>query len=112
MSGVLSGGVQYEKCNDCISYVPIRKMYYEQPSEQHKFGRDLCERCALDEWEPGEKEDRKGENLKEMRRIAEQIAAENAGTHMHWTDLPSGGSQGKRIRDEDCTDLNCYARKG
>ena len=46
MSGVIIDGVQWERCNGCGEYVEINSMHYEQPTESHKYGRDLCVECS------------------------------------------------------------------
>lgn len=47
MSGVIDrNGVQWERCNNCLAFVKIQALGYEQPSEQYPHGRDLCPRCA------------------------------------------------------------------
>lgn len=47
MSGVIdNNGVQWEHCNECTNYVRIDLLMYEQPSADHKYGRDLCKTCS------------------------------------------------------------------
>ena len=43
MSGVVDkNGVQWERTNCCGHFVRIDLLKYEQPSEEHKYGRDIC----------------------------------------------------------------------
>lgn len=58
MSGVIdSNGVQWEHCGGCKGegtpnfsergkWVRIEDLMYEPPSEEYKYGRDLCSDCA------------------------------------------------------------------
>jgi len=47
MAGVIdSNGQQWEMCNNCGKFVKIEELRYEQPSENHDCGRDLCASCA------------------------------------------------------------------
>lgn len=47
MAGVIDAdGQQWERCNGCAEFVKIETLLYEQPSEEFKYGRDLCPTCA------------------------------------------------------------------
>lgn len=47
MSGVvMEDGTQFERCNGCAAWVDIDALRYERPSLLHKYGRDLCGKCA------------------------------------------------------------------
>ncbi len=47
MSGIIDEkGQQWEKCNECGKWVKIQYLHYEQPTPEHKYGRDLCKACA------------------------------------------------------------------
>lgn len=47
MSGVVdTDGKQYERCNGCGEFVDMDYLHYEQPTEEFKYGRDLCTKCA------------------------------------------------------------------
>jgi ribosomal protein L34E len=46
MCGVVDEqGQQWERCNECGKWVRIQNLCYEQPSENHPYGRDLCTKC-------------------------------------------------------------------
>jgi hypothetical protein len=46
MSGVIDrDGQQWEHCNECGKFVRIEYLKYEQPSAEHRNGRDLCPVC-------------------------------------------------------------------
>lgn len=48
MSGVIDdNGQQWEHCCSCGKFVKIQKLWYEKPSKQYQYGRDLCNACAL-----------------------------------------------------------------
>jgi hypothetical protein len=48
MSGVIDkDGTQWERCNGCTRYVNIDDLLYDPPSEEFKYGRDLCRVCYL-----------------------------------------------------------------
>lgn len=46
MSGVLIDGTQYERCNACGSWTPLRCLGYEYPTPAYPHGRDLCNACV------------------------------------------------------------------
>lgn len=47
MAGVIdSDGQQWERCNGCTEFVEIERLKYEPPSDEFKYGRDLCPDCA------------------------------------------------------------------
>jgi len=47
MSGVIDDdGTQWEHCNVCRKFVRIQDLEYEDPSPEHKYGLDLCPKCA------------------------------------------------------------------
>jgi hypothetical protein len=47
MSGVIDkNGQQWEHCNACGAWVKFQDLAYEPPSEEHKYGRDLCPKCV------------------------------------------------------------------
>lgn len=47
MSGVIDAdGTQWEHCVHCRAFININELLYESPSEQFKYGRDLCWKCA------------------------------------------------------------------
>jgi hypothetical protein len=56
MSGVIDeNGQQWEKCKNtkkngkyCGDFVLIDTLYYEEPTEEFPYGRDLCPACAKD----------------------------------------------------------------
>lgn len=53
MGGVIDeNGQQWEKCNSCLQFVAIQDLEYEQPSEEFKYGRDLCWGCFSGEKSP------------------------------------------------------------
>ena len=47
MSGVIDeDGTQWEHCSLCSKFVRIEELKYEEPSINHPYGLDLCNRCA------------------------------------------------------------------
>lgn len=47
MAGVIDErGVQWERCSCCAKWVRLDNLGYEQPTEQHEHGRDLCVQCV------------------------------------------------------------------
>lgn len=56
MSGVIDeDGNQWEKCKNtrkngkyCGTFVPIDDLFYDPPSKEFQYGRDLCPLCAKD----------------------------------------------------------------
>mgnify|MGYP000243387515 CR=1 FL=1 len=48
MSGVVDEkGQQWEHCNCCGKFVRFpQDLGYEEPSDEHKYGRDLCTKCT------------------------------------------------------------------
>lgn len=47
MAGVIDRqGIQWEHCNKCGQWESIGNLRYEKPSEQFRYGRDLCRKCA------------------------------------------------------------------
>ena len=46
MAGIIDeNGQQWEHCNVCGDFVKIRDLLYEEPSEEYKYGRDVCSEC-------------------------------------------------------------------
>lgn len=46
MAGVIdNSGQQWEHCNNCGDWTKIQSLRYEQPSDGHPYGRDLCAFC-------------------------------------------------------------------
>ena len=47
MSGVIDeDGVQWERCNRCAGFTRFENLCYEEPTDEFRFGRDLCEDCV------------------------------------------------------------------
>lgn len=47
MSGVVdAAGVQWEHCNACAKFIPMKDMGYLKPNKEHEHGLDLCIDCA------------------------------------------------------------------
>lgn len=47
MSGVVDEhGQQWERCNKCGGWEKFEFLGYEPPTEEFKYGRDLCRKCT------------------------------------------------------------------
>lgn len=112
MAGVIDeSGQQWERCNNCLEFVRIESLQYEEPSPMYSYGRDLCTRCARAT--PSTRNRRRLAGRKrfdaERKRYEEKLWPSKCGHPArskdqvyHWIENPDGSSTGTAYCSNEC----------